>query len=261
MKSRLAIILFWGGLLILNVSVMAQEGITAPSSAAKGINDIDQSGINVGLLGEVNGTFIIHQQTYGLTRLMLYSPSVKFSGGAYVGFNFEPNMGFEVGIRTCGGGQNYHDNYKNASYTKTVQLSYTQIPIMFKYLFGTSKMTYYGKAGVQMGFLNSSTMSISNFHDGVNIVPDSILKYGQKNPNLTSLYESTDFGLRFEFGDDFMVSDNFYINAGVEAYLGLIDINTPALRQDYKFGGNDYPYRYSSNFIIGIQVGCHYILH
>ncbi len=224
-----------------------------PGSPPKGQVEFDQSGLSFGITTELNGTFIVHQQTYGKSRLMPYSPSIKFAARAMIGYNFDPSEGIVVGIGYCGGGQNYHDVFDGITYTKSVTMSYTQVPVMFKYIFNTESSQSYAMAGLQFGFLSNSSITINDS----SILPNQIK---QSSTNSNSFFQSNDLGFRFEVGEDFLIADNLFFNAGIEAYVGLPDINIPDLRKEFTFRGNTYPYKKSSNFITGIEVGLHYMI-
>ena len=220
---------------------------------AGGQAEFDQSGFNYGLTGELNGTFIVHQQTYGKSRLMPYSPSIKFAFRAMVGYNFDPSEGIVVGLGYCGGGQNYHDTWDGTTYSKNVSLNYLQVPIMFKYVFNTDAIQTYAMAGIQLGFLSSSSITIND----TIMSPNTIAQAASKT---SSFFQSSDIGFRFEVGDDFMLQDNLYFNAGIQSYIGLPDINSNDFRKEFTFRGNKYTYKKSSNFIIGFEVGIHYLI-
>jgi len=227
----------------------------------------DESGFNIGIDFGINGTFIIHQQTYGLTRLMPYTPSIRIAAGALIGYNFSPNAGIAIGAGIADAGQNYSDIESGVTYTKSVTLNYIQIPIMFKYMDTDNPSHYFIMGGPQIGFLSSYSMSINgdsylpksvNYANGSNITPD-IIPLSPKS-SASSMFQKTDIGLRLEVGDDIELSDNLYFNVGLVAYIGFTDINIPDMRATFKFGGESYPYKASENFITGIEVGIHYMI-
>lgn len=223
------------------------------ANGKQGQAEFDQSGFNFGLATEINGTFIVHQQTYGKSRLMPYSPSIKFAIRGMFGYNFDASEGVVLGVGYCGGGQNYHDNLDGMSYTKNVSLSYLQVPVMFKYVFTTEAIQTYTMAGLQIGFLTSSSVMIN----------DSLLNpasLSQVHSSSSTFFQSSDIGFRLELGEDFMLADNMFLNLGLESYIGLPDMNTSDLRKEFVFHSNYYSYKKSSNFIFGIQVGIHYII-
>jgi len=218
-------------------------------------DEFDQSGFNFGFNVAINGTFIVHQQIYGLSRLMPYSPTIKFAAGFIAGYNFDPSEGVVFGFGYCGAGQNYHDNLDGETFTKSVKMSYFQIPVMFKYIFNSETTQPYIMGGIQLGFLTSSSVVVNDSIRYPNALP-----YNQGSTSSTKFFQSTDLGFRFELGDDFMISNHIFFNAGVNVYIGLPDINNPDLRHEFIFRGNDYPYKKSSNLIVGIQAGIHYII-
>ena len=217
-------------------------------------NEFDESGLNICLETIINGTFIVHQQTYGMSRLMPYSASIKFAASALMGYNFNQNEGIVLGFGYCGGGQNYHDYLDGLTYSKSVSMSYIQFPVMFKYIFNTETTSLpYAMAGVQGGFLTSSKAEIN----GTTLLPNN-LKQGKTAS--TKFFKSNDLGLRVAVGEDFLIGDQLFFNAGIEAYAGLRDINNPDLRHTFTFHANSYNYKKSSNFITGIEFGIHYLI-
>ncbi len=231
------------------------EGNKKKNTDRRQQDEFDQTGFNIGIDAAVNGTFIIHQQTYGMSRLMPYSPSIRFATGIKMGYNFDESEGIVIGFGYCGAGQNYHDNLDGEAYTKSVKMNYLQVPIMFKYIFNTDNSQTYAMAGLQMGVMSSSSVIINGITRMAN---DTSMK--QIKSTSSSFFVNKDLGFRLEFGDDFMLSDNLYFNAGIEAYIGLPDINNPDLRHEVFFHANKYSYKKSSNFITGIVVGIHYMI-
>ncbi len=225
-------------------------------SKPKHLTDFDQSGFNLGVDAAINGTFIIHQQTYGLSRLMQYSPSIKFAAGILAGYNFNESEGVVIGFGYCGGGQNYHDFLDAVTYTKSVSMTYLQVPIMFKYIFSDETTQPYAMGGIQVGSLQSSSVVINDSTRYANTLP-----HKQGSASSTNFFQSNDLGFRLELGDDFLIADNVFLNAGIQAYYGLPDINNPDLRHSFTFHANTYPYKKSSNFITGIVIGIHYMFN
>ena len=253
MKKIILLFLFITG---LNFSSMKAQSET-----------FDETGFNIGINAGINESSIFHEQTYSLTRLMPFAFSIKFAAGALIGYNFSENAGIAIGISTAGAGENYSDAEGGITYTKSVKLNYMQVPILFKYMDGEGSNHYYAMGGPQLMFLSNSSMSISNdkfqtkipnYVDGTNITPDMI----PISPKSTagSLFQKTDIGFRLEVGEDFSLSDNIYLNAGLDAYIGFTDINIPDMRTTFRFGGETYSYKASQNFIGGIVAGIHYIL-
>jgi hypothetical protein len=229
------------------------ENDNKPKHKAKHLSDFDQSGLNIGLETAINGTFIIHQQTYGLSRLMPYSPSIKFAAGALFGYNFSEHAGIVLGFGYCGAGQNYHDYLDGETFTKSVSMNYIQVPLLFKYIFNTDETTQpYLMGGFQVGSLLNSTVVINDSTQS-----PSDLK--QVKTTTTKFFQPYDMGFRIATGEDFQLDDNISFNAGIVIYYGLPDINNTALRHTFIFRSNTYAYKKSSNFISGIEVGIHYL--
>ena len=202
--------------------------------------NFDQSGINFGLSAGVNGSFILHQYTYGAKELP-YASTVRLSVGMNAGYNFTEHLGVAMEMYYSGQGQNYKDDVGNPPLERHISLSYLQVPLMFKYSAGEGNSQFYVMAGPQFGFLLNSSITYNGTE--------------QLTSQSSGFFVGHDTGLRMCVGDDIRLTDEIYLSAGVNFNLGFTDINAPALRHDYL-----HPYHASQNAFGGFAVGIHYML-
>jgi hypothetical protein len=204
-----------------------------------------QQGFHAGLNGSGNLTFIINQNNWGRPELE-YAPTIGYTGGMELGYNFDRHFGLQAELIASKQGQNYQE--ENTALVKTnrsIDLRYTHFPILIKYSGGGDMaIRFYMMAGPQFSFLrharetySSDTMAQSIDHD------------------VTERFEPSDVELVFDMGSDFTLWGNWYMSTGLRFNYGLKDINDP----DWQIAGPGKFYSRSQNALGGVYVGVHYV--
>lgn len=238
-------------------------------------NIFSQNNFHVGVAGGPTGIFILKQNNYGILQEDEFNePIVRQSELAYLsyfGYTLEVNGGYlfnqkystkpaKYGIESAlifsKQGQHYEDFMFERSapggrkqVNRNVDLSYLQIPVLFKYYGGNNRHKFYAAAGPQIGFLLMAKEEL--FIEGV-----------EKNYGITEKdrFRSFDWGLAMNVGYEYHINEKWYVHAGLHSYIGIIDLNGKFIRDLGWFSKNDTSYRKSRNFRAGLNVGVSYVL-
>lgn len=247
-----------------------------------------QQGLHIGAQGGFNSVWILNQNNYGFQELD-YSRKFGFLAGASVGYNVEETIGFQVDLNYATMGQDYFDlskdfcNIDNDGDNKPdkvetfryVDLSYVQIPMMFKYTSPRKKkqiVSVHILAGPTLGFLSGAQMmyeadTLALFNDTYFTVPGDSIDYmvpefyqTEATEDAKSYFSTIDLGLTVDFGVDIFVTKNLYVSPALRFYAGATDINskpTRERRKDIETGAYEGA---SRNAYGGLSVGIHYML-
>lgn len=204
-----------------------------------------QKGVHLGVDGSANLTFIVNQNNWGRAELE-YAPTIGYTGGMALGYNFDRHFGLQAELKASKQGQKYHEeNAALVATTREIDLRYTHFPILVKYSGGGDyPIRFYMMAGPQFSFLryaretfSSDTMAQAIDHD------------------VTERFENSDVQLVFDLGSDFTLWGNWYMSTGLRFNYGLKDINDP----DWRIAPPGKFYSASMNALGGVHVGVHYI--
>jgi hypothetical protein len=234
-----------------------------------------QNKVHVGVAGGPTGIFILKQNNFGVLQEDEFSdPIVRQSELAYLSYfgytlevngayYFKPNnfikparFALESAIIFSKQGQHYEDFMfertavgQRKQVNRNVDLSYLQIPVLFKYYSGSKTHKFYASTGPQIGFLLKANEEL--FVDGV-----------EKNYGITEKdkFRTFDWGLVVNLGYEYHINNNLYLNFGWHNYVGIIDLNGKFIRDLGWFSKNDTSYRKSRNFRTGLNIGVNYIL-
>ncbi len=213
-----------------------------------------QKGFHIGAGIGFNSVWIINQNTYGGPELE-YAPKFGLSYDGAFGYNITSRIGFQTEIGVAHQGQKYEDiNSDGDPILRDIDLRYMHIPIMFKFMGGSSDTRFYMMLGPQLNYLQSASIHQSVASESTDIPAKSY-------------FENQDIGLALGLGADIMLNENFYLNTGLRFYYGFTDINSVTYRQQYdtNFDGEidrkDKPYEKSTNFYGGFTIGIHYLFN
>ncbi|MGZ5244687.1 MAG: porin family protein [Bacteroidia bacterium] len=207
-----------------------------------------QTGLHIGIDGAFNGTFIINQNIYDLkTGELDYAPTFGYTLGGAAGYNFNNHIGVQAEVKYSLQGQKYSDNVQGVNVDRSVRLTYTHIPILFKFSGGGHYATrFYVMVGPQFSFLNKA---VDKFESANNAV------YPSYNEDRTNRFNNRDLQLVLDLGSDFVVYKNLYASTGLRFNYGLWDINADG----YKIQDPGRTSSISQNALGGIHFGLHYV--
>ena len=227
------------------------------------VNSYGQKGKELifGAGGAITSVWIQNQNFYGEPEID-YAPKMGYAFSFNFGYNFTPNISAVGEFQYSLQGQKY-DGKQNINGTKynterDINLQYFNIPIFFKYSFGTGGTKFRFMLGPQFAFLNSATQTYTR--DGKVLGTEKTDLNGKTfktdAENIKDRFINTDIGIAFDLGADIYVSKKFFINAGIRANYGFKDINEEA----YRLNDLDGEYSPSHNAWAGLYVGINYLL-
>jgi hypothetical protein len=217
--------------------------------------------IILGVGGAFTTVWILNQNFYGEPEVD-YAPKTGYAGSLNLGYNFTKNISALTELQYSLQGQKYDGDQNNQKTLRDIDLRYFNIPLFFKYAFGSGGTKFRFMAGPQIGFLLEANQEYTR--DGnsfsyevtkTNVQGESI-KFRPGAGNITDRFKKNDFSLVLDIGADIHISDFFYINAGIRGNYGLTQINADS----YRILNSDNEYPASTNLWGGIYVGINYKL-
>ncbi|MEZ5196441.1 MAG: porin family protein [Bacteroidales bacterium] len=216
----------------------------------------------LGVGGGLTSVWIVNQNNYGEPELK-YLPKMGYAASFNLGYNFDESMAIMTELQYSMQGQKYDgkQNIQGTTYNvdRDINLRYFNIPLFFKYGFGTSNTKFRFLVGPQFGILLEATQEY--LRDGkkqgpllINLDNEPFSPY---KSDITDRYEKTEISLVLDVGADIHLSDQFFISAGARINYGLKDINVEAYRMN-DLENNEYSP--SHNFWGGLYVGVNYKL-
>ncbi|NOX46182.1 MAG: PorT family protein [Chlorobi bacterium] len=216
-----------------------------------------------GLGGAFTNTWIIYQNFYGEPEVD-YSPKMGYAFSLNLGYEFTEKVGIMTELQYSAQGQKYSGSQSWAGYNfkqvdRDIKLTYFNLPIFFKYRFGTGDTRFRFMAGPQFSFLQDATQDY--IRDGKRVPTFVEDKDGNTfdvtNPQIKDRIENMDISVAIDIGADIALSDQFFINAGLRLNYGFKDVNTELYRLMNNKGN---PYEPSNNMWGGLYVGINYRL-
>jgi len=256
--------------------IIAFLGIAGVASA--------QQGLHFGFHAQMNSIWIINQNNYEYSQ-MDYEYKYGKLGGMSLGYNWDDNFGWQVELNYSHMGQDYSDIIKDfgpiTDSTKPhlrtkvltyryVDLTYLQVPLLFKYMEGDSKdaIKYQMLGGLQFGYLlgadqqytadlydldpdDQKPVEQAGFHAPFDAVPDFS---GNAGSDGTEFFTKLDVGALIGIGADIYVNDKLYFTPSFRGYFGLFDINAKETRELRPAQGENR-YLASHNAFVGFHLG------
>lgn len=228
------------------------------------VHSVAQKGKEVvlGVGGAFSTVWIINQSFYGEPE-MDYAPKTGYAASLNLGYNFTENISAIAELQYSLQGQKYdgeqtiEGNLYN-SVLRDIDLRYLNIPLFFKYAFGSGGTKFRFMAGPQVGILLEANQDYTR--NGMKVGPTVKNLEGKSfTPyagDITERFQKNDFSLALDIGADIHISDLFYINAGIRGNYGLTEINAAP----YRIPNLDGEYSASNNLWGGIYVGINYKL-
>ncbi len=223
--------------------------------------------IILGVGGAFTTVWIINQSFYGEPEVD-YAPKIGYAGSLNLGYNFTESISVITELQYSLQGQKYDGDQKigGTEYKalRDIDLRYLNIPLFFKYAFGSGGTKFRFMAGPQVGILLGANQDYTR--DGKKYSSDLAAFPSQLNlegesfqpgaSDITERYEKTDFSLVIDIGADVHLSDLLYISGGIRGHYGLMEINAVP----YQIKNLDGEYTASKNLWGGIYVGINYKL-
>lgn len=219
---------------------------------------------DLGLQVGYSNTWIVNQNNYGLPELD-YDPYWGLSYNLQAGYNFTNELGLFVEVGMANTGQKYKGNMNQYDEVKrTIDMSYLNVPVLFKYTYGTTRARFRLLVGPQFGFLQTAEQTYTLDGTDINDIHEfkdwemsngEIVQPGQKD--IKERYNSTDISMVLDLGADiFVMPEMLYLSIGFRGYWGLTDINA----DDYQVNNFDGNYDPSHNAGGGFYLGFHYVI-
>lgn len=234
-------------------------------------------GFHLGASANFTSTWIINQNNFGTldgfnNRFAQGSEldyTITLGGGLGIdaGYNFSRRHGIQASLIYDKCGQKYHgtiyqetedrsDNFP-VEVKRNVKLNYIKLPLLYKFELVpkrrslSKKINYYFAVGPQIGALLSVYEEVKIDYPGI---PNNLAGVPESEK-----FRNIDVGLVLQNGLQYRVNKNTYLNAALNLYVGLIDINGATIRDLAYFSDNDVDYKPSHNFHASLNVGIHYL--
>lgn len=213
----------------------------------------------IGAGASVSSVWIVNQNFYGEPELN-YAPKMGYGGSFNMGYHATENIGLQIEFQYSVQGQKYDDKQviDEVKYDtkRDITLAYFNVPLLFKYAFGTASTKFRIMAGPQVGYLLEATQTYKR--DGQTLGTTAVNLDGKTfktdAKNIQDRFSEYDIGMVLDLGADIHLSDKFFFSPGFRMNYGLKDINAEA----YRMPDKDGEYAASHNFLFGFFFGLHY---
>lgn len=213
----------------------------------------------LGVGGSISSVWIMNQNFYGEPELN-YAPKMGYAGSLNLGYNFTENFSIGTEVQYSIQGQKYEDKQtmEGVKYdaARDITTTYLNIPLFFKYAFGTSGTKFRFMAGPQFGKLLDATQTYTR--NGTTMGTDAVDLEGNTfktdAKNIKDRFEVYDIGIALDVGADIHLSDKFFISPGFRMNYGFNDINAEAFR----INDLDGEYSPSHNVWGGLYISINY---
>ena len=217
--------------------------------------------IILGVGGGVSSVWIVNQSFYGEPEVD-YAPKMGYAASLNLGYNFNKSISVMTELQYSLQGQKYDgkQNMGGTSYNveRNIDLGYFNIPLLFKYAFGSGGTKFRFLVGPQMGFLMDASQEYlrNDKKIGSKATDQKGMLFVTDDNDITDRFEKTDFSLVVDIGADIHLSDLFFITAGIRGNYGLSEINA----EPYRIKNLEGEYLPSNNLWGGVYVGICYKL-
>ncbi|GAB4329755.1 MAG: hypothetical protein Kow00127_22070 [Bacteroidales bacterium] len=209
--------------------------------------------------GGFTSVWIMNQNFYGEPEVN-YAPKAGYAGFVTLGYDFDGHAAIATEIQYSLQGQKYSDKQSidgvKYDVDRNIDLSYINIPLLFRYSFGTGSTRFRVLLGPQYSMLQKAEQSY--LRDGKKLGTKATDLDGNEfvtdADDITDRFESTDFSILMDVGADIRLSDPLFLSAGFRGQYGFKDINAPA----YRINDLDGEYSPSHNVWGGLYVGLIY---
>lgn len=228
----------------------------------------------IGVGGAINIKAIANQNNYGYNELD-YSFAPGYFGGFMIGVDISNRHAYQIEFNFANAGQNYKDMISGNDNEKKVDLSYLQIPILYKRYMGKNAgvpnfegkwESFYWLGGIQLGFLSSAEVEWQTNGQETDFL--SFINQHGRNPHIQSItqmgapeddkefFQSFDLGVVLGLGYHRFLAKNLFFTAELRGGLGVIDMNA----SEWRYENRDGIYQASRNAFGGIKLGLGVVL-
>jgi len=223
--------------------------------------------IILGVGGGVTSVWIVNQSFYGEPEVD-YAPKMGYAASLNLGYNFNKSISVMTELQYSLQGQKYDGKQniggQNYNVERNIDLGYFNIPLLFKYAFGSGGTKFRFLVGPQVGILMDASQEYLRDGGKLKYGPTGIPKpenldgkeFIPDDNDITDRFEKTDFSLVVDIGADIHLSDLFFITAGIRGNYGLSEINA----EPYRIKNLEGEYLPSNNLWGGVYVGICYKL-
>jgi hypothetical protein len=223
-----------------------------------------QKGLYFGVAGTFQSVWVTNQNNYGLPE-MDYGKKFGASGNLTIGYDFTNHLGVKIELGYGQFGEKYTDTRDSSKYEaggtfdRDVKLNYFELPIMLKYRTGGAIAKFFIAVGPQFNMLMSAKQVYNkNGQPFIQEITDTINnnKFNVGQEEIKERFSSMDIMARIDLGVDITVVKHLFIEVGVKAGYGLLDINS----SDYHIKDHSGAYHPSHDVFGGLSVGLNYHL-
>jgi hypothetical protein len=213
-----------------------------------------QQWVDIGAKGMFNSTWILNSNINN-DKYAAYDLSFGYGGGLKLGFNFNESAEITLDAIYSTVNQKYISNGSDNKWSREVNLSYLDLPLLFK----SNKEGTYIEIGPQFSVLMGAKDKLA-FENA-----DAIRDYN-RNP-ADQYYEKKNIAAVFGFGSYLFGTENLYVCFGMRATYGFLDIISKEGGKDLEYtsltpDNNASPksYRGTNNLTIGFVLELNYDL-
>ena len=213
-----------------------------------------QSWIDIGAKGMFNSTWVLNGNVNN-DKYAAYEMSFGYGGGGKIGFNFNESAEITLDVLYSTVNQKYMSNGLENKWTKEINLSYLDLPLLFK----SNKEGTYIEIGPQFSILMGAKDKFG-FENA-----DAIRDYN-RNP-ADQYYEKKNVAAVFGFGSYLFGTENLYVCFGMRATYGFLDIISKEGGKGSEYtsitpanDGTPKSYRATNNLTVGFVLELNYDL-
>lgn len=156
-------------------------------------------------------------------------------------YQFDDVFGLRTGVLYTKLGRQAEERFRilgeSLAIEKTVDLTYIQIPLIFRLNASKALTGFYAEAGLVYSLLQSA----------------EVVRNGEMQPTET-LFRDTEIGVHAEVGPSLALNEQVYLTLGVRGYIGVTDLNPETLDTTGLLVGK------SQNRALGLHLTLNYML-
>ncbi len=220
----------------------------------------------------IGASAILNQNNFGFGE-MAYQFKLGKEAGILFGYDNYLKTSYRFGVIYAEIGQKYGDVLLEIPHEKEITLTYIQVPVVYKYVFGKTKNYDYSElfkyilGGIQIGYLIDANVIWKR--DGKEVEFYDFISYGpyeHDNKNLEEIRDNGPISSDMDFfskidislvgggGIQYFVARRIMVFTELTGNVGVRDINAPK----WRFRNNKKAYNSSLNLFAGLRLGISY---